>query len=223
MTEFSLPTREWIVIFYPQTGATRLCPSIDFAENTVSSRASFATHAYKSPKDFQTRHDHLTLEKFWSAAYKNAKWSLPKTAIGKLDDYPETPPDLTTEVFAKQLWELLQDIGERMRVARLDTFSNKTKENYELLLGEMKKLIDDEVAFEEKYNNQARIVFTALFDNGKQFLNEEEIKQVIYAIVANRTLKTKQKPWVVFQYYRPQFIKDGYVVRGRKPKETRKT
>jgi hypothetical protein len=71
------------------------------------------------------------------------------------------------------------------------------------------------------YNKQAKTVFVALLENGRQFLTEEDIKKLIYSLVAERKLLTKQEPWVIFQYYRPQFIKDGYVIRGRAPKKSR--
>jgi hypothetical protein len=96
------------------------------------------------------------------------------------------------------------------------------KENYQLRVVDMTKLSSDEEAFKNKYNKQARTVFQALLDTGKEFLTEEEIKKAIYRLVAERALKTKQEPWVIFQYYRPQFIKDGYVIRGRKSKTSRK-
>lgn len=136
-----------------------------------------------------------------------------------MEDYNKVPPDTDTETFVKLLWEFLQDVGDRLHTPRME--STKTKENYELKLGDMNDLASDKEKFKEQYNNQARIVFTALLENGKQFLNEEEIKKIILTLVAKRALKTRQEPWVIFQYYRPQFIKDGFIVRGRAPKKTR--
>lgn len=213
---YELPLKEWVAIFYPQTGAVRLCPTIDFAKNSVTSARTFAIHGYRSPNDFRTRHDHMFLEKCWKATYENASWSFPKTAIGKIEDYSPEPPDVDTETFVKLLWEFIQDVGDRISAPRME--STKTKENYEFKLGDMNNLALDEEAFKEKYNNQARTVFMALLNNGKQFMNEEDIKRLILTLVAQRALKTKQEPWVIFQYYRPQFIKDGYIVRGRAPK-----
>lgn len=208
-----LPLREWIVIFYPTTGAARLCPTLDFARGTISG-STFLKHVYKSPNDFRVKHDHMTLEKCWRLLYKTAAWRFPQTAIGALEDYSAEPPDVGTEEFAKLLWEFIQDVGDRL-VAPQMNMTVKVKENYELKLGKMKELIDDEKAFKETYNKQARTVFQALFEIGEQFITEDQIKKTIYTLVAERRLKTKQKPWVVFQYYRPQFIKDGYVIRGR--------
>jgi hypothetical protein len=221
MSTESLPVKEWIVIFYPQTGAARLCPSVDFAQNIVSSKSAFAQHVYRSPNDFRVRHDHVKLETCWKLLHKSASWQLPKTAIGKLEDYDPEPPDCGTEEFAKRFWEFVQDVGDRLSTPRMAVMGNP-KENYQLRVVEMTKLSGDEEAFKNKYNKQARTVFRALLDTGKEFLTEEEIKKAIYRLVAERALKTKQEPWVIFQYYRPQFIKDGYVVRGRKPKTSRK-
>lgn len=213
-----LPTREWVAIFYPTTGACRLCPSLDFAKNSVKSVSTMAKHVYRSPGDFRTRHDHHALERAWIELHRNASWMMPRTAVGKLEDYSRTPPDVGTEEFCKLLWEFIQDVGDRLTAPMMSGTRAQTKENYELKLGLMSELMNDEEAFKEKYNKQARTVFRALYDNGKQFLNEDEIKKLIFTLVANRLLKTKQEPWVIFQYYRPEFIKDGYVVRGRAPK-----
>ncbi|HEX9430812.1 MAG TPA: hypothetical protein VF944_10585 [Candidatus Bathyarchaeia archaeon] len=218
-----LPLNEWVVIFYPQTGATRLCPSLAFARNYSKSVAM--TNVYKSPNDFRVRHDHSFLERCWRITYDRHADYTPKSATGSVEDYESVAPDVGTEELTKLFWQFLQDIGERLSVPQNGGMQNDsvaTKENYELNLGEMQKLTEDEEAFKNMYNNQARTVFTALFNGGKKFLDEDEIKKLIYTLVANRALKTKQKPWVIFQYYRPQFIKDGFIVRGkRRPKKTR--
>lgn len=214
MSTDELPIDEWVVIFYPQTGAVRLCPTLDFAENATSSKTAFLQHVYKSPNDFRIRHDHMQLEKCWRAVYKTASWAMPKNATGSLEGYSPEPPDVDTETFVKLFWKFLQDVGDRLSKPRMSVMT-KTKENYELRLAAMTKLAGDDELFKETYNKQARAVFTALLDYGQQFLTEEEIKKLIYRLVAERILKTKQEPWVIFQYYRPQFIKDGYVVRGR--------
>lgn len=212
-----LPLKEWIVIFYPQTGAARLCPTLDFAQNAVTSMSMFYKHVYKSAKDFQVRHDHSQLETCWRKLHETTRWKLPKSAVGDLEDYDPTPPDVSTETFSRLLWDFIQDVGDRLSTPRMDN-TGKTKENYELRLNEMARLASNDKDFEDKYNKQARTVFTALLENGRQFLTEDEIKKIILLLVADRKLKTRQKPWVIFQYYRPQFIKDGYVIRGRERK-----
>lgn len=210
-----LPRDEWVVIFYPQTGSTRLCPTLDFAKQVLTSVHSHK-HIYKSPGDFRYRHDHHALESFWRALYKSSSWRVPPTATGVLDDYEETPPDVGTEEFCNLLWKFMQDVGDRLvqPAIRID----KTKEHYELKISAIGELVESG-EIREKYNRQASLVLTALYENGKQFLLEDEIKALILRLVADRQLKTKQEPWVVFQYYRPQFIKDGYVIRGRAPRE----
>ncbi len=215
---YELPTKEWVVVFYPQTGATRLCPTADFAKNFVGANG-FKSSAYLSPDDFRRRFDHVALERCWRQAHKHASWQMPKTAIGRIEDYSETPPDTDTATFVKKLWEFLQDIGDRVSTPQMKV-EVKAKENYELKLGRMKDDLENGTV-DQIYNKQARTVFVALLENGRQFLTEEDIKKLIYSLVAERKLLTKQEPWVIFQYYRPQFIKDGYVIRGRAPKKSR--
>jgi hypothetical protein len=211
-----LPLNEWIVIFYPQTGATRLCPTLDFAYNHL--KTVVTTNLYKSPNDFRVKHDHAFLEQCWRTVHERHSDYLPKTATGQIDDHSYDPPDCGTEEFVKLLWQLLQDVGERLSVPNTGGSKNDvtaTKENYEFKLGLMSELIFGE-DFKNTYNNQARIVFQALWEKNEQFLDEDQIKKLIYTLVANRQLKTRQKPWVVFQYYRPQFIKDGFIIRGKR-------
>lgn len=213
-----LPQDEWVVIFYKQTGATRLCPTLDFAKHTVTSPHMYDT-IYKSPGDFRQRHDHHTLENFWRAVYKNAAWRVPKTATGSLERYEETPPDVGTEEFCKLLWQFMQDVGDRLVKAAVK--GDQSKDHHEIKLGLIRELIESG-EIKAKYNKQASILLAALLDYGKQFLLEDEIKRMILGLVASRELKTKQEPWVVWQYYRPQFIKDGYVLRGKAPRKLRK-
>jgi len=149
--------------------------------------------------------------------HKTASWKMPKTAIGKIEDFSPEPPNCGTEEFAKLFWDFIQNVGDRLSTPRMAVMGTP-KHNYQLRLSEMDKLYEDTEAFKDKYNKQARCVFTALLNIGKEFLTEEEIKKAIYRLVAERQLKTKQEPWVIFQYYRPQFIKDGYVIRGRASK-----
>lgn len=208
---YELPQNEWVVIFYEQTGATRLCPTLDFAKQQIASKTAKQV-IYRNATDFKTRHDHMALERFWSVAYKNAKWALPKSATGSLRDYEPTAPNTDTVNLAALFWQMLQDIGDRLAVARVKT--DTPKEQYEFKLGAMNDLRADEENYKEKYNNQSRILFEAILENGKQFMTEDEVKKLIYTLVANRELKTKQEPWTVWQYYRPQFMKDGYVLRG---------
>lgn len=218
MSSDQLPINEWIVVFYPQTGATRLCPSIDFARNHLGAK-SFLVHAYKSPNDFRVRHDHAKLEDCWKLVYSHHAWKFPKTAVGSLDDFSPEPPDCSTEEFARLLWDFVQAVGDRLTKPKMQVMG-KPKEHYELKLGLMREAVENGT-LKEIYNKQARTVFLALLETGKEFLNEEEIKKLIYGLVAARALKTKQEPWVIFQYYRPQFINDGYVVRGGKPRKSR--
>lgn len=208
-----LPINEWIVVFYPQTGSVRLCPTLDYAEQMLSSKSSFSQHVYRSPADFRQRYDHPTIEKLWKAAHKNAAWSFPKTATGKLEDWDLTPPDCGTEDLCARFWNMLQDIGDRVQAPVEKT--KGSSRTYEFKLAEMKAFTESD-DYEERYNNQSRVVFEALLNERRQILTEDEIRTIIYGLVASRRLKTRQEPWIIFQYYRPMFIKDGYVVRGGK-------
>src|SRR5690606_7036716 len=115
--------------------------------------------------------------------------------------------------------QFMQDVGDRL--AKATVRGDQGKDHHEIKLGLINDLVESG-EIKSKYNKQAGILLRALLDNGKQFLLEEEIKKMILGLVVSRELKTKQEPWVVWQYYRPQFIKDGYVLRGKAPRKLRK-
>lgn len=216
MYDTVLPPTEWIVVFYPRTGALRLHPSLDAAQHHLS-KPAWPLNIYRSPLDFKHRHDHFALEDFWEKVYKNCLWRFPKYAIGTLEEWEPRGPDLPTEEFSYKLWEFFQAVGDR--VAKLSIHQTKSRFHYELHLDKMKRLVYDEVEFKNTYNKQQRAIFSRLCEFPSPYLLEDEIRKMMFELVAARRLKTKQDPWLIFQYYRPQFIKDGFISRGSDPSE----
>lgn len=211
MSETVLPDDEWVMVFYPTTGALRLHPSLDAAKHSIS-RLSWPIHIYKSPLDFQHRFDHLELEKLWAKVYKNVAWRFPRTAVGKVSEADAIPPDAPTDDFVKLMWAFFQRVGDR--VTRLSIQQTRSKDHYELHINKMKALIADEQAYKEKYPKQARIIFTRLAQETTPYILEKDLELMMNGLVALGQLKTKQPAWRIFQYYRPQFIDDGFISRG---------
>lgn len=211
-----LSPNEWIVVFYPTTGALRLHPSLDAAKHSISPH-SWPLHIYRSPLDFKHRHDHFALERFWNLVYKNCLWRMPRLALGNLEDWEPQGPDLPTEEFSYKLWEFFQAVGDR--VTKLSIHKTKSRFHYELHLDKMRKLASDEVLFKQTYNKQQRVIFTRLCQMQSPYMMEIDLKKMMLELLASRLLKTKQDSWLIFQYYRPQFIKDGFISRGSDPTE----
>lgn len=214
MTEMA--TDEWVVIFYPQTCALRLHPTIDAAKQHMS-RIGFAVHCYRSPKDFQIKHDHLSLERYWKGICDNVNWRWPKTAQGpKLTEEDLTPPDCDTERFTRELWALMQRVGDRVK--GLSLAQTRSKDHYCLNLNSLKELLLQE-DFKKAYPKQCRIIIERLSKYETPYVLEKELERMMLNLVAMGQLKTKQDPWLIFQYYRDRLIKDGLVVRGNEGQE----
>ncbi len=207
---------EWIVVFYGQTGALRLHPSVDAArQHSVATK-----NLYKSPKDFQIRHDHFTLEAFWRKAYEFASWRF--SCRTKPTDYPlteadATPPDCDTERFSRELWAFMQKIGDR--VTRLSVNQTRSKDHYQIDLKKLRSLIADEAAFKAAYPKQCRIIMERLAKYDSPYQLESELNRMMINLVATAQLRTKQDPWLIFQYYRVQLIKDGFIQRGNEAED----
>ena len=206
-----LTDNEWIVVFYPQTCAVRLFPTIEAARQQLSI-AGFVSNVYKSPIDFQRRFDHHQLEKFWVTICKNAEWRWPKYAKGpRLQPQDYEFPDLGTEAFAKELWALIQRVGDR--IIRLSTSQTRSKDHYELNLTKMRELVASE-DFKKMYPKQCRIIIERLSRYESPYQLESELERMMKNLFISGILKTKQDSWLIFQYYRVQLIKDGLLNRG---------
>lgn len=215
MTE--LPEDEWVVVFYPQTGALRLHPTVEAAKQHLS-KYGFISHCYKSPKDFQTRHDHFALESFWRKIYDNATWRWPKEALGpKIAESDAAPPDCDTERFTHELWSFMQRVGDRVK--KLSVAQTRSKDHYFLNLVRMRELISDEETFKKSYPKQCRVIINRLSKYETPYVLESELERMMLNLLATGQLKTKQDPWLIFQYYRVQLIKDGLVARGNEGQE----
>lgn len=210
--ENELPENEWIVVFYPQTCALRLHPTLDAAKQHIS-RHAWPLYIFKSPRDFQLRFDHFQLEKFWRGINENVTWRPSSHALGPFLPEDATPPDLPTEQFCKELWQYMQRVGDR--VVRLFITKTKSKEHYELKLDKMKALIADTEVFKKTYPKQARLILEALSNQPSPYMLEADIEKLMNFLVAQGKIKTKQPAWRLMQFYRPQFIKDGYILRGQ--------
>ncbi len=204
-------THEWVVVFYPPTGATRLLPNLDLVSTFVA-RSSTSPHVFKSPIDFQRRFDHLELEKMWKNVFKHPEgigW--PNTAIGPLPtDDEKTPPDCDTETLTRELWHLLQRVGDR--IYRVVPVQTRPKECYDVNLDLIQNLeaSDD---FKKAYPKQCRVIISALKKVGPTPL-ERQLKDMMLNLVATGQLKTKQDPWLIMQFYRKKLIDAGIISRG---------
>lgn len=206
-----MPDNEWIVVFYPQTCAIRLHPTLEAARQHLSIH-TFATNVYKSPLDFQKRFDHDDLEGFWTRICALADWRWPKYAKGpRLEHQDYQFPDCGTEAFTKELWALIQRVGDR--VVRLSITQTRSKDHYQLNIPKMKALIASE-NYKKSYPKQCRAIIERMSEYDSPFQLESELERMMKALVVYGKIKTKQDAWLIFQYYRKQLMDDGLFSRG---------
>lgn len=206
-----LPESEWIVVFYPQTCSIRLFPTLDAARQQLSTSGFFSS-VYKAPLDFQKRFDHHQLEAFWTKICKMAEWRWPKYAKGpRISEHDYEIPNLGTEAFTKELWNLIQRVGDR--VTRLSVTQTRSKDHYELNLTKMRELVASE-DFKKMYPKQCRVIIERMSRYDSPYQLESELQRMMKHLLISGHLKTKQDVWLIFQYYRVQLIKDGLVNRG---------
>lgn len=65
-----------------------------------------------------------------------------------------------------------------------------------------------------RYPRQARIILKAVLATNSAYHSEDELQKLMLNLIATGQLRTKQDHWRVFQYYRPQYINDGFLIRG---------
>lgn len=65
-----------------------------------------------------------------------------------------------------------------------------------------------------RYPRQARIILKAVLATGSAHHTEDELQKLMLNLLSTGQLKTKQDQWRIFQYYRPQYINDGFLIRG---------
>lgn len=206
-----MATDEWIVVFYPQTCAIRLYPTLEAARQSLPV-STFYSSVYKSPLDFQKRFDHFQLEAFWAEIIKWSDWRWPRLAKGpRLSDHDRIVPDLDTEGFTKELWALIQRVGDR--IIRLSTSQTRSKDHYELNLPKLRDLVASE-GFKKAYPKQCRIIIERLSRYESPYQLESELERMMKNLVASGLLRTKQDAWLIMQYYRKQLIDDGLISRG---------
>lgn len=211
-----MPADEWIVAFYPQTCAIRLYPTVEAARQQLSIHG-FAANVFKSPLDFQRRFDHFQLEAFWTKIIEWSDWRWPRLAAGpRLSDHDRIIPDLGTEAFTQELWKLIQRVGDR--VVRLSVSQAKSKDHYELNLPKLRELVASE-DFKKAYPKQCRIIIERLSRYESPYQLESELERMMKNLVSSGQLRTKQDAWLLMQYYRPQLIKDGLIIRGDEGRE----
>jgi hypothetical protein len=106
----------------------------------------------------------------------------------------------------------MERVGDR--VLRLSTQHVRSKEHYEVKQKEIFVLMGDVKLFNDSYPKQARIILDTLARQESPYILEADLMKLMNYLVVQGKLKTKQDSWRIFQYYRPQFLDAGLLVRG---------
>lgn len=111
----------------------------------------------------------------------------------------------------EDLWHLCRTVARVYTDEGHVAANTKPKHNYAIALDRVKAA---KAAGYVGYPRQAQQILNALIARDKAISLESDLEQMMNELVANRTIKTKQDPWRLFQFYRPQFIDDSLIQRG---------
>ena len=204
------PDHDWVAVIYPQTGAVRLHRDLESAQQTISWR-SWPNYIFKNRNALKAW-SHLDLEVLWVLIYQFTEWRHPRTALGPFLETDHHAPDCGTEELLDRMWDMIQRRCDRVLGPMGSEVRRKTF--YEINLDYLRPLAENVAVYKATFNRQARTILSELVSRGKRYYEEEEFRLMMNELVASRTLKTKQDPFLIFQYYRPTFIDYGIVSRG---------
>jgi hypothetical protein len=208
----SEPTVDDVVaVVYPQTGALRIFATQSLAKMHVAP-TELARYGMRSALDMKRSYAHDKLETIWRKLHEHMVWGMPRTAVGPAPQESElTPPDCGTDLLADELWALMLRVGDRVTEAA--TIQRADRSQYHVRRDKIALILDDEEAL-KAYPRQCKLILTALYELKDEFVHEDKIKRMMTELALYGGLKTKQDPFLIWQYYRVQLVKDGLVSRG---------
>ena len=139
-------------------------------------------------------------------------WELEHILICLPPLYDPMPTVLDTGDKALDVWELFLTVGDRVGFKQVTTAAGtKPKENYTINLDAIKVV---KAGGYYSFPRQAQQILDSLIHAGLSYYKEADLERHMADLVASRTIKTRQEPWRIFQFYRPQFLDAGLVERG---------
>lgn len=148
--------------------------------------------------------------------------------FSSVDDLKKVDPDFLKQVFedlckengldpasysgdpAHRLYRVCYEVGDYVKTAGL-VLSGKQVQRH-LYEFNNKKIAEKVETW--RYPRQARIILKAVLATGTAHHTEDDLQKLMLNLIATGQLKTKQDHWRIFQYYRPQYINDGFLIRG---------
>lgn len=215
-----------MAVIYAQTGAVRLFEDLESARLYVNP-SSWHKCIFRNSWELKawSQEDLVDL---WAIIYDHSAWGLlppkrkfvmpgeaakGKTHVGPLLESDVAPAEgLSWDELAASLWDMIQRRGDR--VHRLRPTGVKNKDHYDIDLDYLRSLTVDAGIFKATFNKQQRAILSEFMRRGRRYYLLGEIKTMMYEIVANRQMKTKQDAFLIFQYYRQDFISKGAMTVG---------
>lgn len=125
------------------------------------------------------------------------------------DPEPDVPD---TGRLAEDTWALMVRVARRYGYTQVTVEAGtKAGDNYRI---ELDLIQAAKLGEYRGYPRQAAIILDALLRAGQQYYHEEDLLLLMNQLVGSGTIRTRQDPWRIFQYYRPQMIDDNIIIRG---------
>ena len=203
--------------FSPQTGATRLFRSYNLAQEWFPNAFLIVR-----PKQFLETPNHLRepiplINQYWAMF----SWAESRDSFTVLDEHtyitknstkPFTHPRSAHQLdnLEDVLWDLAFTIGNWVYrppgQSLVSSPQQVLKQGFQVDLEAAKRFLN------EKAPKQAKVIAQCLVNNAYDFYTEQEMRQALLEMVAQRQLKTTQDSWRILRYYRPLLAQHGVLV-----------
>lgn len=200
-----------VAVVYPQTGALRIYANMALAKMHVAP-SELARYGCRSALDLKRNFAHDKLETIWRKLFEHMVWGMPKSAVGPEPTYADqVVPDCGTDLLADQLWDLMLRVGDR--ITQVTTTQRQSREEYQLYHDKIRLLLADEDAI-KAYPRQCKQIMNALLDIKEEFVHVSRIRKMMSELVVYGGLKTKQDPFLIWQFYHKRLSDAGLFSRG---------
>lgn len=172
---------------------------------------------YPSREHALQRYSQLTVDRYAFYSEEDIRnyfveWELDHILICLPPLYDPMPEVPDTGDKALDVWELFKKVGDYCGFKTVTKAAGtKPKENYLISLD---AIAIAKAAGYYTYPRQAQIILDTLLAAGQSYYREAELNALMHDLVARRIIKTRQDPWRIFQFYRPQFIDAQLIERG---------
>lgn len=202
---------DWAAVLFKETLQVKLFPTLERVGMYFGNNIYWNSVAV-SPSHLSTLFTDEKLYEFWKewfvlAPYRTSLEYERRKKAGEYDKprrVPAIAPKNSADL-AQAVWDLIQAKADRIR--GVQTQNGPHEELYVIRIDRMQEQ-PDVIKILPK---QCRLIAETLVSLGKGMLSEEELENMMRDLHRKGVLKTKQRPFRIFQYYAPVLGDRGFL------------